>query len=112
MVVLNQHWCEYTGRSIDEAYGQAWQAAIHPDDLPELRERWRSILASACARPRPLRAASSTGAVMAAPGVTSGNLAPGRASLAGLCRSMGRGVKVTGGQIDKAGLLQIGESGF
>ncbi|MFZ2142275.1 MAG: PAS domain-containing protein [Xanthobacteraceae bacterium] len=40
MVVLNQHWCEYTGRSIDEAHGQAWQAAIHPDDLPELRERW------------------------------------------------------------------------
>ena len=32
--------------------------------------------------------------------------------LAGSRRSMGRGVKVTGGQIDKAGLLQIGESGF
>jgi hypothetical protein len=112
MVVLNQRWCEYTGRSIDEAHGQAWQAAIHPDDLPELLERWRSILASACARARPLRAASSTGAVMATPGVTSGNLAAGRASLAGSRRSMGCGVKVSGGQIDKAGLLQIGESGF
>jgi hypothetical protein len=33
-------------------------------------------------------------------------------SLAGSRRSMARGVKVTGGQIDKAGLLQIGESGF
>jgi hypothetical protein len=31
---------------------------------------------------------------------------------AGSRRSMGRGVKVAGGQIDKAGLLQIGESGF
>jgi hypothetical protein len=50
--------------------------------------------------------------VMLAPAVTSRNLAPGRPSLAGSRRSMGRGVEVAGGQIDKAGLLQIGESGF
>jgi PAS domain S-box-containing protein len=49
---LNQRWCEYTGLSVeealgvDEAYGQGWQTAIHPEDLPELLERWRSILAS------------------------------------------------------------------
>jgi PAS domain S-box-containing protein len=43
---LNQRWCEYTGLSIDEAYGRGWQTAIHPEDLPELLERWRSILAS------------------------------------------------------------------
>ncbi len=43
---LNQRWCEYTGLSVDEAYGRGWQTAIHPDDLPELLERWRSILAS------------------------------------------------------------------
>jgi PAS domain S-box-containing protein len=43
---LNQRWCEYTGLSVDEAYGQGWQAAIHPEDLPELLERWRSILAA------------------------------------------------------------------
>src|SRR6266851_3061585 len=43
---LNQRWCEYTGLRIDEAYGRGWQAAIHPEDLPELLERWRSILAS------------------------------------------------------------------
>src|ERR1700724_4445092 len=43
---LNQRWCEYTGRSADEAYGRAWQTAIHPEDLPELLERWRSILPS------------------------------------------------------------------
>jgi PAS domain S-box-containing protein len=43
---LNQRWCEYTGRSVDEAHGRAWQTAIHPEDLPELLERWRSILAS------------------------------------------------------------------
>jgi len=43
---LNQRWCEYTGLNVDEAYGQGWQAAIHPEDLPELLERWRSILAA------------------------------------------------------------------
>ena len=47
---LNQRWCEYTGLSVDEAYGRGWQTAIHPDDLPELLERWRSILASREAR--------------------------------------------------------------
>src|SRR6267154_5977098 len=43
---LNQRWCEYSGLSVDEAYGRGWQTAIHPDDLPEPLERWRSILAS------------------------------------------------------------------
>ncbi len=43
---LNQRWREYTGLSVDEAYGRGWQTAIHPEDLPELLERWRSILAS------------------------------------------------------------------
>jgi hypothetical protein len=43
---LNQRWCEYTGRGVDEAYGEGWQTAIHPEDLPGLLERWRSILAS------------------------------------------------------------------
>src|ERR1700730_13670936 len=49
---LNQRWREYTGLSVeeilgaDEEYGRGWQAAIHPEDLPGLLERWRSILAS------------------------------------------------------------------
>ena len=43
---LNRHWCEYTGLSVDEAHGSGWQTAIHPDDLPGLLERWRSILAA------------------------------------------------------------------
>jgi PAS domain S-box-containing protein len=41
---LNQRWCEYTGLGVDEAYGCGWQTAIHPEDLPELLERWRSVL--------------------------------------------------------------------
>jgi PAS domain-containing protein len=28
---LNQRWCEYTGRGVDEAYGEGWQTAIHPE---------------------------------------------------------------------------------
>lgn len=43
---LNQRWSEYTGFSVAEACGRGWQTAIHAEDLPELLERWRSILAS------------------------------------------------------------------
>jgi PAS domain S-box-containing protein len=43
---LNQRWCEYTGLGVEEACGQGWQTAIHPEDLPGLLERWRSVLAS------------------------------------------------------------------
>lgn len=43
---VNRYWCEYTGLGVDDAYGLGWQTAIHPEDLPELLERWRSIPAS------------------------------------------------------------------
>lgn len=43
---LNQRWCEYTGRGSAEGYGHGWQTVVHPADLPDLLERWRSILAS------------------------------------------------------------------
>jgi len=42
---LNQRWCEYTGLSADDGHGRGWQAAIHPEDLPRLLERWPSALA-------------------------------------------------------------------
>ena len=51
---VNQRWCEYTGLGVEEAYGSGWQSAIHPEDLPEVLERWRSILASG--QPRELEA--------------------------------------------------------
>ena len=41
---LNQRWREYTGLSADDAIGSGWQAAIHPEDLPRLLERWPSAL--------------------------------------------------------------------
>jgi PAS domain S-box-containing protein len=43
---VNRRWCEYTNLGLDESCGRGWQSVIHPEDLPELLERWRSILAS------------------------------------------------------------------
>ena len=44
--LVNQRFCEYTGLNLTEASGSGWQTAIHPEDLPNVVERWRSILAS------------------------------------------------------------------
>ncbi|WP_158628724.1 PAS domain S-box protein [Dyella choica] len=43
---VNQRWCEYTGLSNQEASGEGWRAAVHPEDLPRLLESWESIVAS------------------------------------------------------------------
>jgi PAS domain S-box-containing protein len=44
---LNQRWREYTGLSVDEAYGSRWQAAVHLTNLPKLLEGLGSIPGSA-----------------------------------------------------------------
>jgi PAS domain S-box-containing protein len=43
---VNRRWCDYTGLAPEQARGRGWQAAIHPDDLPEVNKRWASIVAS------------------------------------------------------------------
>ena len=43
---LNKRWHEYTGLSPEESNGWGWQVAFHPDDLPQLMERWSELLAS------------------------------------------------------------------
>ena len=43
---VNQRWQDYTGIPEDEARGQGWQAAVHPDDLPKLSEKWAEMMAS------------------------------------------------------------------
>jgi PAS domain S-box-containing protein len=43
---VNRRWSDYAGFSLDEAHDWDWQAAVNPDDLPTVLERWRSILAS------------------------------------------------------------------
>ncbi|EHK52576.1 multi-sensor signal transduction histidine kinase [Mesorhizobium alhagi CCNWXJ12-2] len=42
---VNRRWSEYTGL-FDAAHGWEWEAAVRPDDLPRMLERWQSILAS------------------------------------------------------------------
>ena len=46
VLFVNRHWCEYTGTGLKAARADGWLAAIHPDDLPALRECWRTLLAS------------------------------------------------------------------
>ncbi|MGA9723546.1 MAG: sigma-54-dependent Fis family transcriptional regulator [Candidatus Binatus sp.] len=41
---VNQRWREYAGLSAEESQGWGWQAAIHPEDLPSLMEKWRDLL--------------------------------------------------------------------
>ena len=42
----SQRWFDYTGLSFDEAKGHGWTAAIHPDDLRMIFDRWMEIMAS------------------------------------------------------------------
>jgi len=43
---VNRRWCDYTGLGPDEAHGLGLKAAVHPEDLPALLERWSDILVS------------------------------------------------------------------
>jgi formate hydrogenlyase transcriptional activator len=43
---VNQRWREYAGLSNEGSQGWGWQAAIHPEDLPSLMEKWRELLRS------------------------------------------------------------------
>src|SRR5437870_5492860 len=43
---MNQRRQDYTGIPTDEARRQGWQAAVHPEDLPKLSEKWAEIVAS------------------------------------------------------------------
>jgi PAS domain S-box-containing protein len=59
---LNKRWLDYTGITFDRAIGWQWSAAIHPDDLPSLREAWGKILASGRAGEAEARMRRSDGA--------------------------------------------------
>jgi hypothetical protein len=62
---MKRRWCEYTSRSLDEARALGWQTAIHPRDLPALRDHWTSLIAFG--RPENLEDAcsDSTGSIAA-----------------------------------------------
>jgi PAS domain S-box-containing protein len=40
----NQMWLDYTGMSFLEVKGWGWAAAVHPQDIADLREGWRAAL--------------------------------------------------------------------
>lgn len=42
---VNPCWCEWTGLSPEESRGTGWFAAVHPDDLPAVRDFWNSAIA-------------------------------------------------------------------
>ena len=43
---VNRRWLEYTGLSVEQAAGHGWQAAVHPDELTRVREKWRVSVAT------------------------------------------------------------------
>ena len=43
---LNRGWLEYAGLSSEQASGSGWQAAVHPDDLKRVNDRWSNALAT------------------------------------------------------------------
>jgi PAS domain S-box-containing protein len=43
---FNQSWLEYAGLSLQDLQGWNWTAAIHPDDVEGIVDKWRASLAS------------------------------------------------------------------
>ncbi|MEZ4236202.1 MAG: ATP-binding protein [Myxococcota bacterium] len=43
---FNARWSEFVGQPWDPSLGDAHRLAVHPDDLPASRERWRDALAT------------------------------------------------------------------
>jgi formate hydrogenlyase transcriptional activator len=43
---FNQSWLEYVGLSLQDLQGWNWTAAIHPDDVEGIVDKWRASLAS------------------------------------------------------------------
>ncbi len=43
---VNKRWTEYTGLSVEHSSGGGWQRAVHPEDLAQHSENWRSSVAT------------------------------------------------------------------
>ena len=39
-VYVNERWCELSGLSVDQALGDGWMAALHPDDIGRVLAEW------------------------------------------------------------------------
>jgi PAS domain S-box-containing protein len=42
---LSQRWLDYTGMTLEQGLGWAWQPGYHPDDLGNLLTKWRAAVA-------------------------------------------------------------------
>ena len=42
---LNQRWLDYTGMTLEQGLGWAWQPGYHPDDLGNVLSKWRAAIA-------------------------------------------------------------------
>ena len=40
-IYFNQHWVDYTGRSLQESYGDGWAIPFHPDDRQRAWDAWQ-----------------------------------------------------------------------
>lgn len=44
IVETHPSWLEYTGQNADQAIGNGWATAIHPDDAPKVRAAWHQAV--------------------------------------------------------------------
>ena len=42
----NRRWVEYTGLPVEQSLGEGWQAAVHPDELTRVLDKWRTAVAT------------------------------------------------------------------
>jgi PAS domain S-box-containing protein len=45
---VNERWCEIAGRSAEQAAGQGWVSAIHPDDRQFVFQAWAEAVQNCC----------------------------------------------------------------
>jgi PAS domain S-box-containing protein len=45
-IYSNRYWTELTGLTAEQSAGEGWSAAVHPEDLKRLLERWHAALAT------------------------------------------------------------------
>ena len=54
-------WNEYSGQFLDQYKGEGWLAAVHPDDVLWLAQRWCTIVESEAPEPMEYRARTAEG---------------------------------------------------
>ncbi len=48
-VFVNEHWCAMAGLTRDQAHGDGWTTAIHPDDYDRVMQDWQASIANGAA---------------------------------------------------------------